>query len=1084
MRSLRFLPVLLVANALLTGSLLSAQVSTIAPRIVTQVDESKLTRLSGNVPAVARAQYDRGEAAPATQLTHIRLVLQRSSEQEAALDNYLAQLQDKSSANYHKWLTPEQYGRLYGPADSDVAAIVAWLQSHGLTLEEVSKGRTNIAFSGAISQVEEAFHTPIHSFEANGRQFYSNTSDPSIPSALAAVVGGVAHLNTIRPVAFNIPGPTGSLDTQTKRAAPLSAARSTAPKPQLTTGSGTTNDPYFLYIVPGDAGTIYDTPNSTFNANYSGATYDGTGVKIGIGGDAPIQTSTVLNYRSAFMGNSTPPTIVGSATSTADADEAYIDTELSGGLAPGASIYYYPSDDLYTGIQTAINDNTIDIFSLSFGLCELELTTSGNVELEQIWQQAAGQGIAVTVSTGDNGSAACDAIDPADTTQALYGMSVSGFASTPYNIAVGGTDMNGLLTSFSQYAETSEGVAGSFYRTALGYIPESTWNDSTNNDTTISQNTPLTGSDSNGNPYANIVAGAGGKSDCSVNTNTNSSGVYLGTCTSGYAKPSWQRGTGVPTGNARYLPDVSLMAGNGFDPATWLVCTDDPVSGTTDTSNCGAAGYVAGYGGTSTAAPAFAGILALVEQKTGSRLGQAAAELYDLYNGTHGSQIFHDVTVGNNSVSCVPGSTNCTTNTAGYPYLTGFDTAAGYDEATGLGSVDAKELVAYWDTAVGAVAPTLKVTASASSVLTSQSFTVAVAVTGTAEEGTPTGTVTLTDGSYTSGAKTLVNGDFTFTVAAGALPAGVQTLTVTYSGDPYYSSATGTASVTVTSPGSFSLSASAVTVAPGSSGISTITVTATGGYTGTITLNSCTLATSTSGSIAPTCTIGNSPIVISSGETSETGTVVIGSASGAAAVKAAATKMPSRLGRWAGAGGIVLAGLLLLGIPARRRNWPPTLLAILAVFALGVLYGCGGGGSTTPPPATAPTATTGADSAVTTTSATLAGTVNPNGTDATASFLYGTSSTLTGATTVSATPADAGAGTTAVSVSANLTGLTPDTKYYYEVQAKNSGGTGTGSIMSFSTNAAATTPGIYTFTVTGTDGSGVSKTATLTVTVS
>ena len=194
-----------------------AQNSSAAARITAYVDESSLTTLKGNVPHLARAEYDQGAAPASTQLTNVRLVLSRSAEQQAALDKYLAELQDKSSPNYHKWLTPAQFGALYGPADSDVAAITAWLESHGLTLETVSIGRTNIAFSGTVSQVEEAFHTSIHSFAANGQQFYSNTTDPKIPSALAAVVKGVAHLNTIKPKPQFMRGSAGKINPQTKR---------------------------------------------------------------------------------------------------------------------------------------------------------------------------------------------------------------------------------------------------------------------------------------------------------------------------------------------------------------------------------------------------------------------------------------------------------------------------------------------------------------------------------------------------------------------------------------------------------------------------------------------------------------------------------------------------------------------------------------------------------------------------------------------------------------------------------------------------------------------------------------------------
>ncbi len=792
MRRLWFLSFIAIIGVLLFGSASWAQSPAVAPRISGPVDESSRTTLKGNVPSKARAQFDQGKVAGSTQLTHVRLVLSPSSEQQAALDKYMAELQDKSSPNYRKWLTPQQFGKLYGPADSDVAAVVAWLESHGLKLEEVSPGRTNIAFSGTVNQLEEAFHTSIHSFNADGETFVSNVTDPSIPAALASVVVGVAHLDTIKPRPHHVGGGLGKLDPDLGRLVPVGPESSSSPTPQLTTGSA---GAYFLYMVAGDAATIYDTPN-TFNANYSsGTSYTGQGVTIGIGGDAPILPATVANYRNRFLGNSTQPinTNVDGVTDTTDTGEAYIDTELSGAMAPGATIHFYTSTDLVSAIEQAINDNTVDVFSLSFGACELGLTTAQNALINSWWKQAATQGIAVTVSTGDNGSAGCD--NNSTETSAIQGLQVSGFASTPYNIAVGGTDFNALPNAFTTYAGTSN--AGSFYRTAKSYIPESTWNDSVVTDGTISASAPYT--DNKGN--TNIVAGSGGVSACSTNTTA----INVGTCTSGYAKPSWQRGTGVPADGARDLPDVSLMAGNGFDSAAWLVCTDTTgtVSGVAITANCTTQSnnqfYFQGFGGTSTSAPAFAGILALVQQKAGSRLGQAAKNLYDLYNGSHAAAVFHDVTVGNISVVCTTATPNCALNTAGYPFLTGYDTTAGYDLATGLGSVDATQLVNFWISSTGSTASTVTVTPSPTTLTTKQSLSVAVTVTGTG--GTPTGTVTLDGGGYTS-TQTLSNtGSYTFTVPAGSFTSlGTFDLTVTYSGDSTYATTSTTSSITVNAP--------------------------------------------------------------------------------------------------------------------------------------------------------------------------------------------------------------------------------------------------------------------------------------------
>jgi trimeric autotransporter adhesin len=852
--------VLLCSTVLLCGRGLIAQNFTVAPRIAANVDESSLITLHGNVPGRTRTAYDLGEAPPAMRLTDIRLILSRTTAQEAALEQYLVELQDKSSPNYHKWLTPVKFGQLYGPADSDIAVLVAWLQSQGLTLETVSKGRTNIAFSGSVSQVEGAFHISIHSFSANGTQFYSNTADPNIPSALAPVVMGIAHLNTIRPNPQFIRGKSGRFNPETKRLEPLSPASGNQPRPSMTGGSGTSSDPYSLFIVPGDAATIYDTPNS-LNANFSkGGSYNGTGVTIGIGGNAVIDPTVVgSGYRTLFLGNSTAPTVnycisSNSCTSSTadagftggDADEAYLDNELSGGLAPGASISYYASADLNTGIEAAIDANAVDIFSLSFGGCEATYSTSDNAQIDAWWQQAAAQGITVAVATGDSGSALCDT----DTSPAAVGgLAVNAYASTPYNIAVGGTDFYSLINSFSTYVNTtSQGSPSTYYRTALDYIPESAWNESTATNTTISNNEPVSDP---GHPDV-IAGGGGGASSCSINTTVDVSNDHrVGSCLSGYSKPFWQTGAGVPADGARDLPDVSLMAGSGTDSAAWLVCSDDGLvtaNNVVVTTNCETQSdgnfYFTSFGGTSTSTPAFAGILALVEQKTGGRLGQAAQTLYALYNSDPASQAFHDQNkVGNNSVTCVSGTPNCVVNSLGYYYESGYNTnATGYDQATGLGSVDATQLVNSWSSAASLAVPAVAIVPTPNPATSLQSFVASVSVTGSS--GTPTGTVTLVGGGYNStqtlGSGSCASTNCPFTVPAGSLATGTDTLTGNYSGDSNYAAATTSTTVTVTgrttmvtvSAASSIRSIQALTVmgtVSGSSGTPTGTVTLTGG---------------------------------------------------------------------------------------------------------------------------------------------------------------------------------------------------------------------------------------------------------------
>lgn len=851
----------LLAATLISSTFLTAQSANVAPRITSEIQETSLTSLSGNVPLMANAQYDQGEVSASTRLTHMRLVLSRTPEQDAALTTYLDQLQDKSSANYHKWLTPERFGALYGPADSDVSALVAWLESHGLTVEGVSAGRTNISFAGTVSQVESAFHTSIHSFALGDQLFFSNTGDPQIPTALTSVVKGVAHLNTFKARPLSVRGRPGLLDPTSNALTPVqtSSAIASSPRAMETITSSGKN---YLYLVPGDAATIYNTPNSTFNANYSsGTSYNGSGVTIGIGGDAAIIATPVTNFRSLFLGEASPVapiiTNVDGVTATTDADEAYLDVELSGGLAPGAKIHYYPSSDLYSGIDQAINENLVDIFSLSFGACELGYTTSDNAQIQSWWKQAAAQGIAVTVSTGDNGSAACD--DPSSATKAKYGLQVNGLASTAYNIAVGGTDFALTQSNFTTYASTTNS-ASTHYRTALKPIPETTWNDSTSNNTTIGQNVPYA------TTAANIYAGSGGKSSCATNTNTSSA---FGTCTAGWPKPSWQRGTGVPTDSVRDLPDISLMAGDGSGFAAWLVCTNDTSSGTTYNCSTQTNGsfYFYGFGGTSTASPAFAGILALIQQSQGGgRLGQAAANLYNIYNNSASAgSIFHDITVGNISVPCDSTSTygGCTKNTAGNYFLTGYDTTAGYDLATGLGSVDVAKLIANWSSGSGSSVAAVTVTPASSAITTSNSLNVTVSVAGTS--GTPSGSIVLKSGSYTSPVVNLNAGSATLTIAAGALAAGTDTLTATYSGDATFATATGSASVVVTTA---TLTATTTTVAASASTATygtSITLTATvtpSAATGTVTFFSGTTRLGTGTLTAGAATLASTTLPI------------------------------------------------------------------------------------------------------------------------------------------------------------------------------------------------------------------------------
>jgi subtilase family serine protease len=785
----RFAPIAFRSFAALVLALLcagSARAQAPKSRINARIDDAARVVLRGTVPLPARPEFDQGEAPAQTEMKHVRLFLQRTPEQQASLDKYLAGLIDKSSPNYHKWLTPDEFGRLFGAADGDIAVIEKWLESEGLTVVAVPRGRTSIEFSGSVGLMEQVFRTSIHTFKNGDNEFLANVTDPSIPAALADLVTGIVDLNTIQPESDLVRGPSGRFDPDAKRLVPTAGERA---QPQYT---GTRNSEPFLFIVPADVATMYNTPNKTLNANFAGGTsYDGTGVTIGIIGEAPFassDTAIVKNWRKLFLPSTYPldltVTNVGGATSSNALDEAFLDLETAGGVAPGSALHFYTSPvSILPAITQALEDNTVDILNVSFGKCEQIAGNTFNQTILGDWQQAAAQGITVTVSAGDTGSARCD---QNGSPEAAAGLAVNAYASTPYNIAVGGTDTYGLVKDFSEYVDpASSDSSKGFYRTVLNPIPESTWNNS--------QDSP----DAVPGPIAKAVvytdttdAGGGGASSCSTQSTA-------GKCTAGYAKPSWQAGKGVPADRVRDVPDLALMSGPGADSAAWLVCSPD--LGDCAAESSGGFGFT-GIGGTSAAAPAFAGMLALVEQKTRGRLGQEAGKnLYGLYNN-FGSRVFNDITLGNNAPPCYapsPGipSPNCVKNAAGYYFESGYNSGIGYDQASGLGSVNATNLVEFW----GAAAPlpaTVTVKPALETVFRGDSLSVTVTVSG--KSGTPTGTATLTAGAFTSAAKPLAAGKATITIPASTLKAGANTLVVSYSGDPKFGEATGHATVTVT----------------------------------------------------------------------------------------------------------------------------------------------------------------------------------------------------------------------------------------------------------------------------------------------
>jgi hypothetical protein len=754
---------------------LAAQSSAVANRIAAPIDETNLVTLKGNVHPLAQARNDRGAAPAATPTGRIMLVLQRSASQQQALTQYLADVQNASSPNYHKWLTPAQYGAQFGISDSDLQTVQTWLQSHGFKIEKVPQARNIVLFSGDFGQIQSAFHTSIHALSVNGEKHFGNMSDPQIPAALAPVVAGVGPLNDFHPKPTLARGPTGRYNTSTHTI-----------QPTLTLFQGTTP---LLFVDPADAATIYDTPNTKLNANFkSGTTWDGTGVKIGIAGDSDVNTADVGNYRVAFLNQATTssniPIVVVDGDDpgfNGDEIEALLDNEVSGGLAPGASLYFYTSSNsdlasgLFNAIFRALDDNTVSILNISFGACEADEGPDGNLAILETAEQAAAQGISMTVSTGDSGSAGCD--DDNTESAAVNGLAVNGLASTPYNIAVGGTDYDVLATAFTTYASDVNSGSPPYWGTALNYIPEEPWNDSTSVNTDIAANVALS---NNGSTL--IVADGGGSSIV-------------------YSKPAFQTSL-TPNDNARDLPDVSFLAANGLYNATWVVCGDNQADGESATLtayDCIESGgqftdtsTFLGVGGTSAAAPAFAGILALVSQSQGgARLGQADSVLYQLAQSKY-SSVFHDVTTGDNSVVCQASSPNCGSN----GFLTGYNASTGYDLASGLGSVDVQNLISNWASVkLAATSTSLKLNNSTAAYTGTHGASVTFSV--GVDPTSATGVVGIIDTANETANGPLNNGQFAIPLTSGVgtassngLPGGSYKVSARYGGDTANASST------------------------------------------------------------------------------------------------------------------------------------------------------------------------------------------------------------------------------------------------------------------------------------------------------
>jgi pseudomonalisin len=700
-------------------------------RVTAQVeDNDRVTLPESRHPATMDAT-DLGRADDMLRLDRMILSLKPDLAQDSALENFLHEVQDPASASYRQWLTPQSFEQHFGVAVKDIDTIKKWLTDNGFTIDELPVGGRTIIFSGSAADIRRTFKTEIHRYKRNGEEHIANASEVQIPRALDNVVNGVVSLHDFR-------------------SQPMHALTKVSPS---YTANATTH-----YLAPADFALIYN-----LNPLYmQAAPIQGNGRSVAILGRTNVTISDITTFRSKMnLPVNSPQIILNGADPgyvAGDETESDLDIEWAGAIAPAAAIKLVTTastvttDGIDGSASYAISNNVADVISLSYGACEKSLGSAGRTYYNNLWQQAAAQGITVLVSSGDSGSADCDS---SAATTAVGGATVNGLCASPYSTCVGGTQFSDTTSPSQYWASTTIPTDQS---SALSYIPEVVWNES------------------GVNGGAGLWASGGGASK------------YV-------SKPSWQAVSGVPADSKRDVPDVAMTAAmhDGY-----LIYTSDNATRTQQ---------LMVTGGTSAPTPSFAGIMALVNQKTGSRQGNANLKLYGLaaIQATEGIRTyFHNITSGNNSV---PGQTGFAANTASY------------NQATGLGSMDGNVLVMHWMDSVSIVA----VNSTSPSIAAGQGVTFTATVTGTS----PTGTVQFMDGASNLSSPVNVSAGVANLSTNLLVAAGTHSITAVYSGDSNNApSISATIVQTVTKASSSSgLTSSASSISLGQSVTFTATVT-------------------------------------------------------------------------------------------------------------------------------------------------------------------------------------------------------------------------------------------------------------------
>ena len=514
----------------------------------------------------------------------LRLAIGLSLRDPAGLENFLADIYNPASTNYHHYLTVAELTARFGPTEADYAAVKEFARTNGFIVSAEHPNRLLLDVVGRAANVEKAFHIKLNKFQhpKEAREFFAPDAEPTVEATLPVTdIQGLSDYSRPHP----------HLHKAVANALPL---------------TGTAPDSSGSYFA-----------NDFRNAYAAGTTNTGTGQSVGLLQFDGFYTNDILSYARAAGGGRTNiilQTVLldsfnGKPTTGANSgnSEVALDIEMSMAMAPGLSKIVvfeagpngFPNDILNSMLTFS---NTVKQLSCSWGW-----DGGPSVTTDSIFQLMAAAGQSFFNASGDSDAFVTGSGNDVNNTN-----QVNIPSGSPYITQVGGTTltMNGSGVSFAS---------------------ETVWNDRT----------------------------------------TNSNGGYWGStggiCTL-YNIPSWQVATSMAANSGsntkRNIPDVALTANNVY-------CTYDN-------------GSAGAFGGTSCAAPLWAGYMALVNQQAAANgippAGFINPAVYNLSRTANYTNCFHDTTTGDNAWP---------NNLSSGKYAA----VTGYDLATGLGTPNGVSLI-------------------------------------------------------------------------------------------------------------------------------------------------------------------------------------------------------------------------------------------------------------------------------------------------------------------------------------------------------------------------------------------------------